>query len=108
MCSQLPHRFHNLGGSQSALRLEPRSTSAMVIKGVRNMGTGQDAADRRSGGRKVFAANIQVRAQSSTSCTFCGFIMTIYPTLSGMTDKDSTTFREHLEKSHGLTSEIQP
>jgi hypothetical protein len=72
------------------------------------MSIGQNAADERDGGRKLFAANIQVKAQSSTSCTFCWFIMTIYPALSGMTDKDGATFRTHLEKAHGLTPDIQP
>ena len=72
------------------------------------MSIGQNAADERNGGRKAFTASIQVKAQSSTSCTFCWFIMTIYPTLSGMTDKDGTTFKMHLEKSHGLSADIQP
>jgi len=72
------------------------------------MGIGQNAADESKGGRKLFAANIQVKAHSSTSCTFCWFIMAIYPTLSGMTDKDGATFKTHLEKSHGLTADIQP
>ena len=72
------------------------------------MGIGQNAADESKGGRKLFAANVQVKAHSSTSCTFCWFIMTIYPTLSGMTDKDGSTFKQHLEKSHGLSADIQP
>jgi len=71
------------------------------------MSIGQNAADGRNGGRKAFTANIQVKAHSSTSCTFCWFIMTIYPTLSGMTENDSTTYKMHLEKSHGLCAEIQ-
>jgi hypothetical protein len=72
------------------------------------MGIGQNGADESKGGRKLFAANVQVKAHSSTSCTFCWFIMTIYPTLGGMTDKDGATFKTHLEKSHGLTADIQP
>jgi hypothetical protein len=72
-----------------------------------NMSTGQNAADERKGGRKLFAANVQVKAQSSTSCSFCWFVMTIYPTLNGMIDRDSDTFRLHLEKAHGLRPEIQ-
>ena len=71
------------------------------------MSIGQNASDERKGGKKLFAANIQVKAHSSTSCTFCWFIMTIYPSLSGMTDKDGATFKTHLEKSHGLSAEIQ-
>jgi hypothetical protein len=71
------------------------------------MSIGQNAADERKGGRKLFAANVQVKAQSSTSCSFCWFVMTIYPTLNGMIDRDSDTFRLHLEKAHGLRPEIQ-
>ena len=71
------------------------------------MSIGQNAANGGNGGRKEFTANIQVKAQSSTSCTFCWFIMTIYPTLSGLTVKDGATFKTHLEKSHGLSAEIQ-
>ena len=59
-------------------------------------------------GRKAYAVNIQVKAQSSTSCAFCWFVMTTYPTLGGMPERDSSTFRAHLEKSHGLRGEIQP
>jgi hypothetical protein len=33
--------------------------------------------------------------------------MTIYPTLNGMIERDSDTFRLHLEKAHGLRPEIQ-
>jgi hypothetical protein len=71
------------------------------------MSIGQNAADESKGGRKLFAANVQVRAQSSTSCSFCWFVMTIYPTLNGMIERDSDTFRLHLEKAHGLRPEIQ-
>jgi hypothetical protein len=72
-----------------------------------DMSIGQNAADERKGGKKAFAANVQVKAQSSTSCSFCWFVMTIYPTLNGMIDRDSDTFRLHLEKAHGLRPEIQ-
>jgi hypothetical protein len=72
------------------------------------MSTGQNGADVRDGSKKAFAANVQVKAQSSTSCSFCWFVMTIYPTLNGMIDRDSDTFRLHLEKAHGLRPDIQP
>jgi len=71
------------------------------------MSTGQNAADERRGAKKAFAADIQVKAQSSTSCSFCWFVMTIYPTLNGMIERDSDTFRLHLQKAHGLRPEIQ-
>jgi hypothetical protein len=71
------------------------------------MPIGQNAADERKGGKKAFAVNIQVKAQSSTSCSFCWFVMTIYPTLSGMIERDSDTFRLHLKRAHGLSADIQ-
>ena len=74
---------------------------------VTNMSIGQNAADARKGGKKAYAANIQAKAESSTSCAFCWFVMGIYPTLDGMIDRDSDTFKLHLEKVHGLCAEIQ-
>jgi len=71
------------------------------------MSIGRHAADKKSDGRKIFAANVQVKAASSTSCAFCWFVMGIYPTLGGMVEKDSDTYRLHLQKSHGLRQEIQ-
>jgi hypothetical protein len=61
-----------------------------------------------SGGKKAYSVNIQAKAQSSTTCSFCWFVLTIYPTLKGMTERDSTTFKTHLEKEHGLREEIHP
>jgi len=71
------------------------------------MGIGQNAADDRKGGRKVFAANIEVKAASSTSCAFCWFVMGVYPSLSAMIEKDSDVYRLHLLKTHGLKPDIQ-
>lgn len=59
-------------------------------------------------GRKAYSVNIQVKAQSSTSCSFCWFVISLYPTLSSMTLRDDTTYREHLKKAHGLKEEIKP
>ena len=56
--------------------------------------------------RKAYSAKVQARAQSSSSCSFCWFVLTIYPTLKGMTARDAATFREHLRKAHGLKHEI--
>jgi hypothetical protein len=57
-------------------------------------------------GRKVYAAKAQAKF-SNTSCSFCWFFLTIYPTLEQMSPKDEALFTEHLKKSHGLTGEIQ-
>jgi hypothetical protein len=59
-------------------------------------------------GRKAYSAKVQAKAHSSSSCSFCWFVLAIYPTLEGMTPRDSTTFLEHLRKAHGLTHEIAP
>ena len=74
---------------------------------VRNMSQGQTPTDDGKGGRKAYAVNVQLKAQSSTSCSFCWFVMTLYPTMKGMTEKDTSTYRLHLEKIHGLTGEIE-
>jgi len=72
------------------------------------MSDAQDAADGSIGGRKAYSASIRVKVPSSTSCSFCWFVLKLYPTLKGMTDRDTATFRLHLQKAHGLTEEIQP
>ena len=71
------------------------------------MSDGQNAANTGNGGRKAYAVNIQAKAQSSTSCSFCWFMLTTYPTLTGMTERDSDTFKAHLQKAHGLREEIK-
>jgi hypothetical protein len=72
------------------------------------MTNGQDAAGDGPGGREAYSVNVHVKAQSSTSCSFCYFVLTLYPTLKGMTDRDTTTFMSHLQQAHGLKDEIQP
>jgi hypothetical protein len=57
---------------------------------------------------KVYSAKVEAKAQSSTSCAFCWFVLTIYPSLKGMTARDEATFTEHLKKAHGLKQEIAP
>ena len=68
----------------------------------------RSAADDSIGGRKAYSVNVEVKAQSSTSCSFCWFVLALYPTLTGLTERDSTTFKAHLQKAHGLTEEIRP
>lgn len=58
--------------------------------------------------RKVYAAKVQAKAHSNTSCSFCWFVLTVYPTLEGMTPRDGATFREHLKTAHALKQEISP
>jgi|HubBroStandDraft_1064217.scaffolds.fasta_scaffold340593_1 hypothetical protein len=57
--------------------------------------------------RKPYSAKVDVGAYSSTSCAFCWFFLTIYPTLEGMVPNDKAIFAAHLKKSHGLGGEIQ-
>jgi len=71
------------------------------------MTNGQNAAGDGLGGRKAYSVNIHVKAQSSTSCSFCYFVLTLYPTLKGLTDRDTATFKSHLQQAHGLMDEIQ-
>ncbi len=73
------------------------------------MNTGQSAADRRNRhGRKAYSVSVQSNAQSGTSCSFCWLVLALNPTLEGMNERDSATFKAHLEKAHGLRDEIQP
>lgn len=66
----------------------------------------QDPADRHGEAREVYSVRVNAKVRSSTSCSFCWFVLSLYPTLKGMTNRDSATFRTHLEKSHGLKEEI--
>jgi hypothetical protein len=68
---------------------------------------GQPAADDGLGERKAYSVSVHVKAQSSTSCSFCYFVLTLYPTLKGMIDRDTATFKLHLQKVHGLKDEIE-
>jgi hypothetical protein len=72
------------------------------------MNNGQNAADGRIGGSKPYSVHIKVKAQSDIKCAFCWFVLALYPTLKGMTERDSATFKVHLTGSHGLKDEIQP
>lgn len=58
--------------------------------------------------RKAFSAKVQPNGQSTSACSFCWFVLTIYPTLKGMTPRDTATFQEHLRKVHGLKHDIAP
>jgi hypothetical protein len=56
--------------------------------------------------KKAQSVDAQAKAQSGTSCSFCWFVLAVYPSLKGMTEKDNATFREHLKKAHGLSEGI--
>jgi hypothetical protein len=68
----------------------------------------QGAREGSGNGKKAYSAKAQVEARSGASCAFCSFVLALYPTLDGMTERDGNTFREHLKKSHGLRQEIEP
>jgi hypothetical protein len=78
------------------------------VKDVSDMSNGQNSADEHANGRKSYSVNVHAKAQSSTSCSFCWFVMTMYPALTGMTERDGATFKAHLQRSHGLKGEIRP
>ena len=58
--------------------------------------------------RKAYAAKAHAKTHACTTCSFCGFVLSIYPTLKGMTTRDGATFREHLKSEHGLKQDILP
>jgi hypothetical protein len=74
---------------------------------VKDMTNGINAADGIKGGRKLYSMNVQAKVQSSTSCSFCWFVLTLHPSLKGMPERDEDTFRAHLVKAHRLQGEIQ-
>jgi len=65
------------------------------------------AASGKETERKAYSVKVQAKASSSTACSFCWFVLAIYPTLKGMNPRDTEAFREHLCKAHGLKQEIQ-
>jgi hypothetical protein len=56
--------------------------------------------------RKGRSVNAEAKAGSGTGCSFCWFVLTVYPGLNGMTEKDTATYRQHLRKAHGLKEDI--
>ena len=49
----------------------------------------------------------QTRAGPATGCSFCWFVLGVYPEFKGMPPSDERTFVEHLTKVHGLKAEIE-
>jgi hypothetical protein len=72
------------------------------------MMNGQGSPDEGARRGKAYSVNVRVKAQSSTSCSFCWFVTATCPTHQEMTESDRSMYRLHLERSHGLCSEILP
>ncbi len=58
--------------------------------------------------RKPYASGVQDQTDSGVACSFCAFVLNIYPEFERMTPRDEGTFREHLKMEHGLIEEILP
>jgi hypothetical protein len=58
--------------------------------------------------KKGASAAVQAKPQSGTSCAFCSFILTVYPTLKGLNPRDEELYLGHLRENHGLHEDIQP
>jgi hypothetical protein len=63
---------------------------------------------RKAAARKSGSAKVAAQVESGFECTLCWFVLTLYPALTGMTDDDASTYKDHLKKAHGLGKEIQP
>jgi hypothetical protein len=50
----------------------------------------------------------QSQVQAGTRCAFCWFVLTTYPALRSMTERDRQTYKAHLQQAHGLVEDIQP
>jgi hypothetical protein len=59
-----------------------------------------------SDGKKAYSLNVRAKEQYTSGCAFCWFVLSLYPTLTGMKENDGVTFKAHLEKVHGLGHEI--
>lgn len=68
----------------------------------------EDETAARSERRDGALVSAQANEPRRSGCAFCWFVLGIYPTLTGLNEKDSLTYRLHLEKAHGLAPEIQP
>ena len=66
----------------------------------------EDTASANRRERRAYSEKVQSKADSIKSCSFCWFVLAVYPGLKGMTAKDTDTYREHLTKVHGLKQDI--
>ena len=61
---------------------------------------------RKAAVKKSASAKVAAQVASGPDCTFCWFVLTLYPALTGMSDEDASTYKDHLKKAHGLGKEI--
>jgi hypothetical protein len=66
----------------------------------------QNPSDEDS--RNVCSQGSQPEVEAGTRCAFCWFVLKTYPALKSMTERDSQTYKAHLERTHGLVKDIQP
>jgi hypothetical protein len=64
-------------------------------------------ASADNGERRAYS-RVEPKASSVTTCSFCWFVLSVYPALKGMTARDTGTFRDHLTTAHGLKQDISP
>ena len=62
------------------------------------------------GGKDKEPSSVEVldRSRSGSGCSFCWFVIKVYPNLGRMSSRDAVLFTEHLKKAHGLRDEILP
>src|SRR6266550_4023915 len=80
------------------------------VTGTRTSGQGMNSSApvRKAAAKKSSSARVAAEMESGPDCSFCWFVLTLYPALTGMTDEDARTYKDHLKQAHGLGKEIQP
>jgi len=71
------------------------------------MNNGLSGIEEDGKGKKLSSVEVQDKSRSG-GCSFCWFVLKLYPDLERMTSRDSALFAEHLKKTHGLREGIQP
>lgn len=71
------------------------------------MSNGLSGFEEGGEGKKLYTAKVKAKAQATTSCSFCWFVLQVNPSLKGMSQRDEATYKEHLKRSHGLRGEIE-
>lgn len=73
------------------------------------MGAGRLGGERGARRRKRYSGDVELEAPSSVAtCSFCRFVLTLYPDLKRLKEKDAVVFKAHLDQVHGLGGEIEP
>jgi hypothetical protein len=63
---------------------------------------------RKAAANRADSAKVDAEVEKSSDCTFCWFVLTLYPALTGMSEKDAYSYKDHLKNEHGLGKDIQP